>query len=97
MTDDGDLRATVGTTVYDGDGEKLGTIRGFDEDGFYVTVREGVSSMSISHERAGHDFGEAELAWRCATCGEMGDIEDLPDHCPNCGAPKEDIYYWTED
>jgi rubrerythrin len=84
-------------TVYTENGDKLGTIRGFDEDGFYVTVREGIEAMSIEHERAGHEFGEAELMWRCSNCGEMGDIEGMPDECPNCGAPKEDIYYWTED
>jgi hypothetical protein len=89
--------ATVGQTVYAEDGSELGSIRGFDEDGFYVTVRDGVAAMSVEHERAGHEFGEAELAWRCANCGEMGDIEELPDECPNCDAPKEDIYYWTED
>jgi len=26
----------------------------------------------------------------------MGEIEGIPDECPNCGAPKEEIYYWTE-
>ena len=89
---------TLGQEVYDGDGNKVGTIRGFDQDGFFVTTREGIASLSIQHERAGHEFGEAELMWRCSSCGEMGELEDgLPDRCPNCEAPKEDIYYWTED
>jgi ABC-type ATPase with predicted acetyltransferase domain len=88
---------TVGTTVYTEDGRALGTVRGFDEDGFFVTTREGIASLSVEHERAGHEFGEAELMWRCTQCGEMGDIEELPESCPNCDAPKEDIYYWTED
>jgi rubrerythrin len=35
--------------------------------------------------------------WRCWKCGEMGQIENIPDECPSCGAPKEDIYYWQED
>jgi rubrerythrin len=88
----------LGTAVYDDDGEKLGTIRGFDEDGFYVTTREGVEALSIEHERAGHEFGEAELMWRCSECGELGDLqESFPEECPNCGVEKEAIYYWTED
>ncbi|MGB9964494.1 PRC-barrel domain-containing protein [Halobacterium hubeiense] len=36
----------LGATVYDEDGEKLGTIRGFDDDGFYVTARGGFLSLS---------------------------------------------------
>lgn len=88
----------VGQTVYTESGRKLGTVRGFDEDGFYVTTREGIVSLSIEHERAGHEFGEGELMWRCSNCGEMGDLDEgMPDECPNCGVPREDIYYWTED
>ncbi|WP_313692858.1 DUF7130 family rubredoxin-like protein [Halorarum halobium] len=88
----------VGQTVYTESGRSLGTVRGFDEDGFYVTTRDGIESLSIEHERAGHEFGEGELMWRCSDCGEMGEIDDdLPVECPNCGAPREHIYYWTED
>jgi rubrerythrin len=37
--------------------------------------------------------------WRCWECGEMGRIEgaDLPSACPDCGAPREELYYWAED
>lgn len=91
-------RLDLGQAVYDDDGTKLGSIRGFDEAGFYVTMREGYEALSVEHARAGHEFGEAELMWRCSNCGEMGDLDDdLPDTCPNCGVPKEDLYYWTED
>ncbi|WP_338730182.1 hypothetical protein [Haladaptatus sp. DJG-WS-42] len=87
-----------GLDVYDERGEKLGTIRGIDEHGFYVTTDDGPGGLSIEHLRAGHEFGEGELMWRCFSCGEMGDIEaDLPDTCPSCDAPKEDLYYYTED
>ncbi|ADQ65770.1 hypothetical protein C499_11221 [Halogeometricum borinquense DSM 11551] len=89
--------ASIGTTVYTEDGDELGTVRGFDEDGFFVTTREGIASLSIEHERAGHEFGEAELMWRCANCGEMDTLDELPDSCPGCNAPKEELYYWTED
>ena len=104
MTDDpdphqGDVpQVKMGATVYTEDGEELGEVRGFDGNGFYVTMREGYEALSVEHSRAGHEFGEAELMWRCDECGEMGEIDHgIPDECPNCSAPKEDIYYWTED
>ncbi|MFC6989826.1 rubredoxin-like domain-containing protein [Haloplanus sp. GCM10025708] len=87
----------IGTRVYDGDGEELGSVRGITDDGFVVSTRGGVEALSIEHERAGHEYGEGVLMWRCNECGAMGDIEDLPDACPDCGAPTEDIYYAIED
>ena len=89
---------TFGEPVYNDSGEVLGTIRGVEEGGFFVTTREGVEALSVEHARSGHDFGEAELMWRCTECGEMGEIDEgLPDTCPNCGAEKEALMYWTED
>ena len=36
--------------------------------------------------------------WRCKGCGEMGDLGDaLPEACPECAAPREDLSYWEED
>lgn len=91
-------RLSLGMSVYDEDGKELGTLRGFDEAGFYVTMREGIEALSVEHARTGHEFGEGYLMWRCTECGEMGEIDEgLPDTCPNCGSPKEDLYYWTED
>ncbi|WP_435334279.1 DUF7130 family rubredoxin-like protein [Haloarchaeobius sp. TZWWS8] len=91
-------RLGFGTDIYTSDGTKVGTIRGFDEHGFYVTAEDGVDGMSIEHIRAGHEFGEGELMWRCWQCGEMGRLDDdIPDSCPGCGVGKEEIYYWTED
>lgn len=86
-----------GEPVYDADGNELGTVRGFSEDGVFVTTRDGVEALSIEHERAGHEFGQAELLWRCSDCGAIGEIETLPDECPDCQAPKEHLYYWIED
>jgi rubredoxin len=91
-------KASIGTTVYTEEGEPLGTIRGLGDNGFFVTTRDGAAAMSVEHERSGHEFGEAELAWRCGDCGEMGKLDsDLPDTCPSCDAPKENLFYYTED
>ncbi|MFC7044049.1 rubredoxin-like domain-containing protein [Halobacteriaceae archaeon GCM10025711] len=100
MSDDpatDEVKIGLGHPVFNEDGEKLGTIRGANEDGFFVTTREGIEAMSVAHERAGHDFAQGELMWRCASCGELGDISDIPDTCPSCGAPKEEIYYYIDD
>jgi len=88
---------TFGQSVYDAEGEELGTIRGFDKHGFYVSIEGGVESLTGSHRSTGK-AGEAELMWRCWECGAMGEIDaDIPENCPDCGAEKEEIYYWTED
>ena len=81
--------------MYDG-GNQLGTVRGFNEHGVYVTTADGVAALSSEYTTAG-TTGQAELMWRCWECGEMGDVAEVPDACPSCGAPREDIYYWTED
>ena len=87
-----------GEEVYNDEGTVLGVIRGIEEGGFFVTTREGAEKLSIEHARSGQGWGEAELMWRCVECGEMGEIDEgIPDHCPNCGAEKENIMYWTED
>lgn len=83
----------IGETVYDEDGE----VRGFQEGAFVVSTGDGVEALSVEHERAGHEFGGAELVWRCSECGALGDVEAVPDACPDCGAPREYLYYWTED
>lgn len=91
-------RIGFGQPVFDGEGNRLGKVRGVDEGGFYVTMREGYEAMSVEHVRSDAEFGEAELMWRCMECGEMGRIEDgLPDDCPNCGESREGLMYWTED
>ena len=91
-------KLNFGQSVYDADGNELGRIRGFEKSGFFVTTREGAEAMSVEHARSGHEFGEAELMWRCMECGEMGDIDGgLPDECPNCGTGREELMYWTED
>jgi hypothetical protein len=85
-----------GQSIYDDDGNRLGTVRGFDEHGFYVTTDDGVEALSSEHTATGA-AGEAELMWRCWACGEMGDVTEMPEACPACGADREDLYYWIED
>ncbi len=88
----------LGQPLYDEDGHEVGTVRGVEERGVFVTLRRGVEALSVEHARSGHAFGQAELVWRCMTCGEMGEIDDqLPETCPNCGVPRTELMYWTED
>jgi len=85
---------SLGDTVYDENGATLGTVRGFDEHGFYVDADDEVEVLS--DQDVGGQSTDA-LMWRCWECGEMGQLEGIPEECPSCGAPKEDIYYWQED
>lgn len=91
-----DRQVSFGETVYDEDGNELGRVRGLDEHGFYVTSAEGVAAMSMGHD-AGSKSGIKELQWRCWECGEIGNIDEMPTTCPNCGAPEEELYYWQQD
>lgn len=84
--------------MYNADGKRVGSVRGYEEGGFFVTTRGGIEELSIEHARSGHDFGEAHLMWRCMECGEMGELDEgLPARCPNCGVEKEELMWWTED
>lgn len=83
----------LGRVVYDEDGNELGTVRGVDDAGFYVSSHE---QVEVLDEAATARTREA-IMWRCWECGEMGQIEDIPPACPSCSAPKEEIYYWQED
>lgn len=39
-----------------------------------------------------------QLVWRCTDCGYLlTRTEQLPDECPDCGAPKENFVLVTED
>ena len=87
---------SAGQPVYDADGNELGSVRGVDDAGFYVLAGEGAGAVTLDEAR--DIFGKAYVMWRCWECGEMGQIEgDLPENCPNCDAPREDLYYWAED
>lgn len=97
-TADQSKSVSFGDTLYSSDGTPLGDVRGLTEGGVVVTMRDGIEALAIEHTRSGHDFGEAELMWRCLECGEMGQLnQQLPDSCPNCGVSREHLTYWTED
>ena len=87
----------IGQRVYDSDGNELGSVRGVDRAGFYVLV-EGREEQLAPITEIRDITGTIYVMWRCWECGEMGRIEgELPPECPNCGAPKEELYYWAED
>jgi hypothetical protein len=88
---------SLGDGIFTEDGSRIGTIRGFDDNGFYVTLRDGVDAPHPQSRSTTGQVGEINLMWRCWQCGETDEIEGMPDSCPSCGAPAEDLYYWTED
>jgi rubrerythrin len=90
---DSEQRVEFGQAIYTEAGVKLGTVRGFDESGFYVTA---VGGVELVDEQSGSVHVEA-LMWRCWDCGEMGKLGEIPDECPDCGAPREELYHWQED
>jgi hypothetical protein len=97
-TDAEPMNVSPGETLYNEDGDPIGNVRGIEKGGLFISLRDGVEGLSIEHARSGHDFGEAELMWRCMECGEMGELDDgLPEECPNCDAARENLMYWTED
>ncbi|SHH11643.1 DUF7130 family rubredoxin-like protein [Halobaculum gomorrense] len=87
---------SAGQSVYDADGNELGTVRGVDDAGFYVLAGEETGAVTLDEAR--DIFGKAYVMWRCWECGAMGQIEgDLPESCPDCAASREELYYWAED
>lgn len=95
MAEQTPIQLDIGASLYTDDGHRVGVVRGVDDSGVYVATAEHVSAPTPS--RYSTTAGEFDLMWRCWQCGEMGRISDIPDQCPSCGAPSEDLYYWTED
>lgn len=85
-----------GAPIYDQHGRKLGTIDRYTDLGIEVELLDTVEEITL-RRRATADFGEGYLVWRCAACGEIGDLAVIPDACPDCGAQKEELYAYLED
>ncbi|WP_336025121.1 DUF7130 family rubredoxin-like protein [Halobellus salinisoli] len=85
-----------GQRVYDADGRAIGTIRAITETGVEVQTHGDVETVSLK-QALGSDAGEGYLLWRCVNCGELGDLDEIPDRCPGCGGPREDLYAYLED
>ncbi len=59
-------------------------------------------AMDIAKLQSGQDVSgrteSMQLVWRCTDCGYLlTRAEQLPDSCPDCGAPKEHFVLVTED
>lgn len=92
-------RADPGETVFDDAGRPLGTVTAMTEDGFEVETQASADLQSGDHEELpGQGAGEGYIMWRCADCGEMGELDDgIPSNCPNCGASEEMLSEVVED
>lgn len=91
-----------GETVYDEDGQIVGTVCESTAEGFAVDTVDGVQTVEESfdpdEELPGQEFGEGYLMWRCEECGEMGELEDgFPEQCPACAASSEHVVKALED
>jgi rubrerythrin len=87
---------TPGQHLYDAEGREVGVIRAITDTGVEVTTRGDVETVSLKRA-LDTDVGEGYLVWRCATCGELGDLDEMPDRCPGCGANREELYAYLED
>ena len=59
-------------------------------------------AMDIARVQSGQNVSgrteSMQLVWRCTDCGYLlTRAEQLPDECPDCGAPKEHFVLVTED
>jgi rubredoxin len=59
-------------------------------------------AMDIAKIQSGQNVSgrteSMQLVWRCTDCGYLlTRAEQLPDECPDCGAPKEHFVLVTED
>lgn len=95
-----------GEPVYDDSGEILGYVVDLTERGFEVETVEsdgpgdgsGSTPESTTEHIPGQKFGEGYLMWRCGRCGAMGEVDEgLPERCPDCDGPSEEITIVEED
>lgn len=89
---------SIGEGVYTEGGDRIGTVVDIGDKGITIKPDEATKTeTSRGRDERQIGYGEAELMWRCGTCGEVGRIDSMPDSCPGCGAGKEELYYWLED
>ena len=81
--------------MYDSSGNRLGRIRSVSDRGFEVDAHAD-GDVTLEHD-PGQGLGEGYLMWRCANCGEMGQLQRIPETCPNCGAGRKQLYAQLED
>lgn len=85
-----------GQRLYDENGQEIGVIQAITDIGVEVNTHDDVDTLSLE-QSPGKGVGEGYLVWRCASCGETGDIDAIPTTCPNCGSPREELYAYLED
>jgi hypothetical protein len=85
-----------GQQVYDETGRGIGVIQAITEIGVEVNTHSDVETLSLRRSPS-VNLGEGYLVWRCSECGDLGDIDQIPDHCPSCGNSKEALYAYLED
>jgi rubrerythrin len=73
-----------------------GVIQAITEIGVEVNTHSDVETLTL-RQSPNVNLGEGYLVWRCSECGELGDINQIPDRCRNCGADKETLYAYLED
>jgi rubrerythrin len=85
-----------GQRVYDEAGQVIGVIQAITDIGVEVNTDSDVETLSL-RQSPSVNLGEGYLVWRCSECGELGDINQIPDHCPSCGASEDTLYAYLED
>lgn len=90
-------RPAVGDRVYTRDGMLVGRVERVGQEGILVEPAEADESAELPTSTADRAYGETTIIWRCGQCGEVGSVESVPDNCPSCDAPREELYYSTED
>ena len=87
---------SVGEPVFNSDGTEIGRVRSIDSAGISITEQSRMTTQTDGSTQ--HIDGVMYLMWHCLRCGELGKLTgSLPDHCPNCQAEREYLYYWAED
>lgn len=85
-----------GQRVYDEHGREIGLIQSITDIGVEVNTHDKVDTLSLKRTPT-TNVAEGYLVWRCTECGELGDVNHVPDRCPSCGSGREELYAYLED